>query len=219
MTSLIGCCFLLFNVLTANAVSYYYSYEDAKCVNEDTIKGTFVLSWDDFDYADFGYSASYYGGCLYLVDGSMDIATLNDAMLSGSYDYYSYGTCVECDGVVGCSSDGTCSNFQTYPAPEATSSSYQLSQGQSSSSTETTTAAPKYGATAKTVEASAMALVEGSSSESSTPVASEKMMMASFAIGMLIAGVLAGIIVVRRRGVGNKDLTSAMLELPRSALV
>jgi hypothetical protein len=219
MSSLISSFFLLFNVLsTVNAVSYYYSYEDAKCVNEDTIKGKFVLSWDDSDYADFGYSASYYGGCAYLVDGSMDMEALSDAMLSGSYDYYDYGICVECDGVVGCSSDGTCSNFLTYPAPETTSSGYQLSSQGQSSSTETTTA-PKYGATAKTVEASAMALVEDNSSESSAPVVSETMMMASAAVGMLIAGVLAAVIVVRRRQVGNKDLTSAMLELPRSALV
>lgn len=220
MLRLLGSCLLLLNTLLVGAeedesytsASFYYSYSDATCVDDDTIKGTFVLSWDNADYSAYGYTASYYGGCLYLVDGSMEINDLQAKLTAGTYDYYSYGTCVECDGVVGCSSDGTCSNFKTYPPPETSGGGYQLSQ---SSSTTKATTAPKYGTTAKKVEESAMALAADNTIESSAPALSGTMMIASAAVGLLIAGVLT-ILIVRKRRIGNRDLTSAMLEMPRN---
>ena len=184
----------------AGAVSFYYSYQDAICVDEYTIKGKFILSWDDSDYADYGTSSNYYGGCMYLIDGAVDLDTFD-----WSADYYDYGTCVECDGEVGCSSDGTCSNFKTYAAP-TTSNSYQLTQGQSSLTKKT---APALGAVAQQVADSSEALME--KDNSGAPVLSDTAVV----LGLLVAAVAAVILAVaaRRRKVGNKDLTSAMLEM------
>jgi hypothetical protein len=123
------------------AVSYYGSYLDGKCVDEFTVKGKFVLSSDDYDYASCGYMTRYYGGCLYLVDGVMDHAMDLEKHDRGSSEsnyylhdyvsYYDYGTCVECNGVVGCSPDGTCSNFKTLSTPTVCKN-YQRTQDESS---------------------------------------------------------------------------------------
>lgn len=119
--------------------SFQYTYRDAKCVDEFTIRGTIELVWDDLDYASsFEFRTDYYGGCLHLVDGPMNLDTYRSlhAEAANSSDenfylkdnlnnYYDLGTCMECNGLVGCSSDGTCVNFKSYPmsATNRTSSS------------------------------------------------------------------------------------------------
>lgn len=206
----IGLWLLLFCRAT-DAISYYYSYEDATCVDDGTIEGTFVLSWDDADYSAFGYSASYYGGCLYLVDGSMDIG--NETALDSSTDGYEYGYCVACDGVTGCSSDGTCDNFMTLPAPDSYYSGYQLSESQSQSSSSIQQAdTSRYGSAAQQVQASTVALTTTSSRTTTTPSA---VFFASVgAVGLMLGG-LAAVYWSGRHRVGNKALTKAMLEAQR----
>ncbi len=113
----------------ATGVSFQYTYRNAKCVDEFTIRGIINLAWDDFECASsFEYRTEYYGGCLHLVDGPMNLDTYRslhaDAANSSEEDfyltdnmknYYDHGICMECSGVVGCSADGTCANFKSYP--------------------------------------------------------------------------------------------------------
>jgi hypothetical protein len=197
----------------ADALSSYYSYQDSVCVDDYTIEGTFVMSWDDPTYADYGFSIDYTGECLYLIEGSMALFN-DDGSVSSVFDNIDYGSCVECNGVVGCSSDGTCSNFKTYAAP-VSSSSYQLSQGGSTNQEEQ--APPKFGAVAKEVGKSSGSIVSahhytsyigGESSEPET--------LGLFAGAVAVAGVvgaaLVAILVSRRRNKGaNQALTDSML--------
>lgn len=119
---------------TSLGLSAFYSYEDATCIDSNTIKGTAVMSYDDSDYAAYGYSMSYYGGCMYFSGGSLDLEDYDYG-----YGFYEYGYCVECDGAVGCSSDGSCDNFMTYPGTTASSGYQQMVSGSSNYSDEQTT--------------------------------------------------------------------------------
>jgi hypothetical protein len=138
----------------ADALSYYYSYQDALCVDDYTIEGTFVMSFDDPDYATYGFTSDYSGECLYLTEGSQSL--YNDDGSTAYVADFDYGSCIECNGVAGCSSDGTCSNFKTYAAP-VSSNSYQLSQGGSTNKEEQ--AAPEFGAVAKEAGESSVCIV------------------------------------------------------------
>jgi hypothetical protein len=194
----------------ADALSYYWSYEDALCVDDYTIEGTIVMSWDDPDYAEYGFSSDYSGECLHLTEGSQSL--YNDD--GSTYYNYDYGSCVECDGVVGCSSDGTCSNFKTYAAP-VSSNSYQLSQGGSTNNEEQ--AAPKFGAVAKEAEDSSVAMVSAhhykstGAGESSEP---ETLGLFVYAMGFVVAvgAALVAILLGRKRNKGaNQALTDSIL--------
>jgi len=63
----------------------------------------------------------YTGACLYLIDGYWEVDT---SYYSNAYESIQYGFCVECNGKVGCSSDGTCDNFMS-SVPQT---SYQMTQ-------------------------------------------------------------------------------------------
>ena len=125
--TLLSVAFLARNAL---GISFRYIYREAKCVDEFTIRGTIELAWDDLECASsFEYRTAYYGGCLHLVDGTMNLDTFrtlhadatntseeeNFYLTGNMMNYYDHGTCMECSGVVGCSSDGTCGNFKSYP--------------------------------------------------------------------------------------------------------
>jgi hypothetical protein len=193
----------------ADALSYYYSYQDALCVDDYTIKGTFVMSWDDADYAAYGFSSAYYGDCLYLTEGSQSVSPHDDE----SFDAYDYGSCVECDGLVGCSSDGTCSNFKTYAAP-VSSNSYQLSQGGSTNKEERS--APKFGAVAKEVGESSGSIVSAHHYTSTGGESSETETRGLFlcAVGVVgaVGAALVAILVTRKRNKGaNQALPDPMV--------
>jgi hypothetical protein len=193
----------------ADALSYYWSYEDALCVDDYTIEGTIVMSWDDPDYAEYGFSSDYSGECLHLTEGSQSL--YNDD--GSTYYNYDYGSCVECNGVVGCSSDGTCSNFKTYAAP-VSSNSYQLSQGGSTNKEEK--AAPKCGAVAKEVGESSESIFSAHHYTSTGGESSEAESLGLFVSAVGVAGVvgaaLVAIMVRRKRNKGaNQALTDSIL--------
>lgn len=197
----------------ADALSYYYSYQDASCIDDYTIDGTFVMSWDDSDYADFGFSTEYSGECLYLTTGSQ---SLDDGTYSASsaFENYAFGNCVECNGLVGCSSDGTCSNFKTYAA-SVSSNSYQLSQGGSTDNKEQ--AAPKFGSVAKELGESSESIISAHHYTSTGGESSEPESFGLFVSAVGVAGVLGAalvaILVKRKRNQGaNQALTDSILE-------
>lgn len=197
-----------------DALSYYYSYQNARCVDDSTIEGTFIMSFDDPDYAAYGFSVDdYTGECLYLTEGSQNLYN-DDGSAACVFDSMDYGSCVECNGVVGCSSDGTCSNFKTYAAP-VSSNSYQLSQGGSTNNEEQ--AAPKFGAVAKEAEESSVAMVSAhhykstGAGESSEP---ETLGLFVYAMGFVVAvgAALVAILLGRKRNKGaNQALTDSIL--------
>jgi hypothetical protein len=197
----------------ADALSYYYSYQDASCIDEYTIEGTFVMSWDDTDYAGFGFSMDYSGECAYLPDGSQSLIDDDgNYVFDGNEDF---GICVECNGVVGCSSDGTCSNFKTYAAP-VSSNSYQLTQGGSTNKEEQGT--PKFGAVAKKVGESSKSKISAHHYPSSREgESSERESVGIFASAVGVAGVagaaLVAILASRKGSKGaNQALTASILE-------
>jgi hypothetical protein len=197
----------------ADALSSYYSYQDSVCVDDYTIEGTFVMSWDDPTYADYGFSIDYTGECLYLIEGSMALFN-DDGSVSSVFDNIDYGSCVECNGVVGCSSDGTCSNFKTYAAP-VSSNSYQLSQGGSAGKEEQ--AAPKFGAVAKKAGESAESIVSAhhyTSSRGGESSGPETLGLFVFAVAFagVVGAALVAILVSRKRNKGaNQALTESIL--------
>jgi hypothetical protein len=196
----------------ADALSYYYSYQDAYCLDDYTIDGTFVMSFDDADYAAYGFSKDYSGECLYLTEGSQNLYN-DDGSVADMYNF-DYGGCVECDGVVGCSSDGTCSNFKTYAAP-VSSNGYQLSQGGSTNKEEQ--AAPKFGSVAKEVGESSESIVSAHHYTSTRGESSETASLGLFvsAVGV-VAGVVGATLVVifvsrKRKKGANQALTDSMM--------
>jgi hypothetical protein len=195
----------------ADALSAYYSYQDALCVDDNTIEGTFVMSFDDPDYADYGFSMDYTGECLYFTEGSLNLDN-SDACVLDSIDF---GSCVECNGVTGCSSDGTCSNFKTYATP-VSSNSYQLSQGSSAGKEEQ--AAPKFGAVAKKAGESAESIVSAhhhyTSSRGGESSGPETLGLFVFAVAFagVVGAALVAILVSRKRNKGaNQALTESIL--------
>jgi len=107
-------------VLGSNAKAYLY-YENAQCTDDVNIEGTYTIAFDDDNYSSYGYSDYYTGACLYLTDGYWEVDT---SYYPNTSESIQYGTCLECDGQVGCSSDGTCDNFMS-SVPQ---NSYQMTQ-------------------------------------------------------------------------------------------
>mmetsp|Transcript_33293 Transcript_33293/g.50218 ORF Transcript_33293/g.50218 Transcript_33293/m.50218 type:complete len:226 (+) Transcript_33293:73-750(+) len=126
---------LLFAWRSVNAYTGYLSYKNAKCTSDGGILGTLVLSYDDEELNEYGgYSMSWDSMCLAYEGGSFNFGDEEDDDITWP-DYEWGATCITCNGVTGCSSDGTCANFLTY-AGDTSSNSYQ-SSGSSSSGSST----------------------------------------------------------------------------------
>lgn len=110
----------------------YISYKNANCLDGQTIEGEMVATYQTS--FDFSFSMDYSGECAYYVDGYWDY--INDDI----NDVFVQGYCMTCNGVTGCSSDGTCNNFMTYPVELSSDSGYQLSSnGNAKSNSEVDT--------------------------------------------------------------------------------
>jgi len=104
----------------SNPKAYLY-YENAQCTDDSNIEGTYVIAFDDENFADYGYSDYYSGPCVYLTGGYWEV---DMSYYTNAYESIEQGNCVECNGLVGCSSDGTCDSFMS-TVPQA---SYQMAQ-------------------------------------------------------------------------------------------
>lgn len=167
---------------SAQGVKIFLSYADATCVDDDTIQGTVTISYDDTSYSFLEYSTFYSGGCLYYVGGYAD---------SDNYDWDSdvseildYGSCVTCSGQVGCSSDGTCTNFMTYPGVTQ-SNAYQMTINGGESSSQRVKA-PAYGMAIQNIEIATLAAQE----QSASALAAKNTVESSSSVGIMFAGVV-----------------------------
>jgi len=125
-----------FQASPVSGFNAYIYYKNAQCTDTTTIYGTFVLSYDDEAYADYGYDMAYSGPCIYLDGGSWEIADDDSVYYDyeTAFDAIKYGYCVECNGMAGCSYDGTCDTFMS----EMPQAAYQMSEEAYASKMETT---------------------------------------------------------------------------------
>lgn len=166
---------------SAQGVKIFLSYSDATCVDDNTIQGTVTISYDDASYSFLEYSDFYSGECLYYVGGYADSDNYDwDSDVS---DILDYGACVTCNGQVGCSSDGTCSNFMTYPGVTQ-SNAYQMTSNGGESSSQRVKA-PAYGMAIQNIEIATLAAQEQSAS-----ALAAKNAESSFSLDMMIVGVV-----------------------------
>jgi len=119
---------------TVGSLRAYYAYKDAECLEDGSggISGTAYMSYDDVSIsAMLGIIINNYeGACMYFPDGSIDIydvAIAQTSGLDGTNLMRKDGICTECYGLTGCSTDGTCDTFMTYPPAITTTEGYQLS--------------------------------------------------------------------------------------------
>ena len=105
--------------IASSSASAYLFYEGASCSDSSDISGTITMAWDDSDLSDFGFSMDYEGPCMYFTGGSY---SLDLAYYFSAADNIEYGYCVQCNGITGCSSDGTCDTFMS----EMPQNSYQM---------------------------------------------------------------------------------------------
>mmetsp|Transcript_4707 Transcript_4707/g.6954 ORF Transcript_4707/g.6954 Transcript_4707/m.6954 type:complete len:216 (-) Transcript_4707:264-911(-) len=122
-SKLIVACILL-RLLPISALEAHIYYENAECIDDDTIKGTYVLSYDSTSDKYQGFTwEHYHGKCMHFYGGYLNLHDMNYNIASYS-KMIGFGSCVECDGMVGCSSGGDCDTFMTYPLHQK----YQLGE-------------------------------------------------------------------------------------------
>lgn len=119
--SLISSLLILASCLhSAKAINAYIYYTDATCIDSETISGTFNLAYDSSSLQGFGLSDDHNGECIYFTNGYIDISSGYSNIASSMVNGY----CVECNGVVGCSStQDSCDDIKTI----VTTSLYQMS--------------------------------------------------------------------------------------------
>eukprot|EP00977_Amphora_coffeiformis_P018052 scaffold6121_cov170-Amphora_coffeaeformis.AAC.2 len=203
MTGRLALSFILISdsLVRTFGLSMYLSYQDAVCTDSDNIAGTAVLSYDDSYYNELlSMSYEYAAECLYLKGGYIDIESYSYDNVD---DYYGFGQCIKCNGVVGCSSDGTCSNFMTYPG-EMSNGGYQLTQG-GGSSTKDESVRPKMGLAMKAQDATVNAMQSPSKNKreySGVNATSAFLIGGVIVVGLAIA-VAGGVYAGRRRVVAK----------------
>lgn len=107
-------------------VNAYIYYNNAACIDNSTISGTFNLAYDDSSLSKFGLSLGYEGSCLYFKDGYLNLNNFTSA-----WDAMEFGYCVTCNGVVTCAGDDSCDDVATisssniYQMTEQSANAYQ----------------------------------------------------------------------------------------------
>jgi len=109
--------FHLPSVVRGGHLKAFIYYEDASCVDSNTISGTFIYAYSDTSMSDEkGFSKKHYNStCKYFKGGFYDFE-----YNSGNKEKMYSGYCIKCNGTVGCTSkEGRCKYFQTaYPSEE-----------------------------------------------------------------------------------------------------
>ena len=79
---------------SAHALQVMISYSNSTCANNLTISGTYELSYDEYAYADEGFSVDYYGTCMYFEGGYFNLSAVDEYV--DPSDYIKDGVCSQC---------------------------------------------------------------------------------------------------------------------------
>eukprot|EP00547_Thalassionema_nitzschioides_P002544 CAMPEP_0194207244 /NCGR_PEP_ID=MMETSP0156-20130528/6041_1 /TAXON_ID=33649 /ORGANISM="Thalassionema nitzschioides, Strain L26-B" /LENGTH=209 /DNA_ID=CAMNT_0038933957 /DNA_START=20 /DNA_END=649 /DNA_ORIENTATION=- len=184
----------------SHAYTGYLSYTNAKCTSGGGISGTLLLSYDDDELNEYcGYSMAWDSMCLSYEGGSYRFDDSDDDITWPEYEWDA--TCVTCNGITGCSSDGTCENFLTYAGDES-SNSYQLSSSSSSSSSKKEISANALGFTQNAKDSVVQEADRLSSEESAS--SGGMMAFAGGAAAAFVAFAVVGALLGRRQWKGEE---------------
>lgn len=80
---------------SAHALQVMISYPNSTCADDGlTISGTYELSYDEYAYADEGFSVDYYGTCMYFEGGYFNLSAVDE--YDDPSDYILDGVCSQC---------------------------------------------------------------------------------------------------------------------------
>jgi len=80
---------------SAHALQVMISYPNSTCADDGlTISGTYQLSYDEYAYADEGFSVDYYGTCMYFEGGYFNLSAVDEYV--DPSDYIQTGVCSQC---------------------------------------------------------------------------------------------------------------------------
>ena len=80
---------------SASALKVVINYPNSTCADNITVAGTYELSYDEYAYADEGFSVDYYGACMYFEGGYLNLSAVDEYADPG--DYILYGRCSQCN--------------------------------------------------------------------------------------------------------------------------
>ena len=83
---------------SAHALQVMISYPNSTCADDGlTISGTYQLSYDEYAYADEGFSVDYYGTCMYFEGGYFNLSAVDEYVeYVDPSDYIQTGVCSQC---------------------------------------------------------------------------------------------------------------------------
>jgi hypothetical protein len=215
----------------------YYSWVDATCIDDYTIDGSSLMQ---FEYIDTEYVSSLQikevSNCYYLKEGYVSHDTFfgydrDDDDDNAMHEWDGYGYCMTCDGITGCSSDGTCENFKSQAAPYyenshtsygngvlANSNSNSNSSGTNNNSDDddriTLEMLLAKVPSEKFQEMLQQSNADMESSRRDGDYNNAFLMPLMVVAGILVAGLVAGLVFAiskRKKKIGNRDLSAAML--------
>lgn len=80
---------------SACALKVVINYPNSTCADNITVAGTYELSYDEYAYADEGFSVDYYGACMYFEGGYLNLSAVDEYV--DPSDYILYGRCSQCN--------------------------------------------------------------------------------------------------------------------------
>ena len=80
---------------SASALKVVINYPNSTCADNITVAGTYELSYDEYAYADEGFSVDYYGACMYFEGGYLNLSAVDEYADPG--DFILYGRCSQCN--------------------------------------------------------------------------------------------------------------------------
>lgn len=97
---LVGLLALVQRPESANALKVVINYPNSTCADNITISGTYELSYDEYAYADEGFSVDYSGACMYFEGGYLNLSAVDE--YTDPKDYILYGRCSQCNDFAIC---------------------------------------------------------------------------------------------------------------------
>jgi hypothetical protein len=80
---------------SVHALQVMISYPNSTCADDGlSISGTYELSYDEYAYADEGFSVDYYGTCMYFEGGYFNLSAVDEYV--DPSDYILSGVCSQC---------------------------------------------------------------------------------------------------------------------------
>lgn len=130
---------------SAHALQVMISYSNSTCANNLTISGTYELSYDEYAYADEGFSVDYYGTCMYFEGGYFNLSAVDEYV--DPSDYIKDGVCSQCSSDLAICLDPyndattACNEAQQQQKQQYQSNAYQSTLGGSASSSSSSSLA------------------------------------------------------------------------------